>query len=274
VTGEPRWRRAEEFDPPLDTGADVYRRRITVRTLDDRRVECNLEDDFHHFVVTLTHDSERVVDVTNESHRWPWATCPGAGEHLRLLVDAPLSSRFTHAARAASAQRNCTHQFDAAAHAFTQAATGRTYRQYDAQIASLLTRSEAGRNRLWVDGQLVHDWEMTAGRGPRRLPAALEGAPWKGGFMRWADEHLAPDDAEVAIALRRACDIGVGRGMPLDAMPVASDLLTTMGGVCHSMQPEIAPNGTRNVGSIRDFAQQPELLGSDPSNPRQQVVRR
>lgn len=274
MTAAPRWRVTDDFDPPLAADVDVYRRRITVVTLDARTIVCDLEDDFHHFVVTLTHDGERVVDVTNESYRWPWATCPGAAEHLRLLVGARLSPRFTHAARAADAHANCTHQFDAAAHALTQAATGRTYRQYDAEIASLLSVPEPRRNRLWVDGRLVHDWEMTAGRIPVRLPIPLETAPWRGGFMRWADEHLEPDVAEFAITLRRACDIGMGRGMPLDAVPVAGDLPPTMVGVCHSMQPEVAPSGTRNVGSIRDFADRPELLGTDPTTPRRVVVRR
>ena len=39
--------------------------------------------------------------------------------------------------------------------------------------------------------------------------------------MRWADATLPEDDAECAIALRRACDIGMGRGMDLDGVPVA-----------------------------------------------------
>jgi hypothetical protein len=236
-------------------------------------VRCDLEDDFHHFVVTLRHDGERVVDVTNESYRWPWATCPGAAEHLRLLVGAPLSSRFTDAARHASAQRNCTHQFDAAAHAYTHAAHRREHRQYDLEVTALIGTPGPRPNRLWVDGVLVHEWELVAGRGPTRLPAPLDAAPWKGGFMRWADEHLDPEPAEHAIVLRRACDIGMGHGMPLDAIPVASDLLGTMSGVCHSMQPDVAPFGTRHVGSICDLHAHPELLGADPTIDRPRVVR-
>lgn len=264
---------AADFDPPLDLGADVYRRRIVAELLDEATVVCNLEDDFHHFVVTLVHDGERVVDVTNESHRWPWATCPGAGEHLQLLVGAPLSPRFTSAARSADAHQNCTHQFDAAAHAMTLAAHRRERRQYDVEIAGLLTAPGPGRNRVWVDGVLAHEWLIASGRTPVSLPPELQDAPWKGGFMRWADEHLDPEPAETAIVLRRACDIGMGRNMALDAMTVASELLTTMGGVCHSMQPDVAPDGHRNVGSICDFASCPELLTADPTIARHHVVR-
>jgi hypothetical protein len=33
-----------------------------------------------------------------------------------------------------------------------------------------------------------------------------------------------------------------------------------MRGVCHSLQPEVAPVAFRHVGSIRDFASAPERL--------------
>ncbi len=274
MTDRPRFREANDFDPPLQSEADVYRRRIVVERLDDFTVRSVLEDDFHHFEVTLVHDGERVVEVANESHRYPWSTCPTAASNLSLLVGARLSPRFTHAARAASAQRNCTHQFDAAAHAFTAAATGRSFRQYDCEIAALITAgAEARPNRVYVDGDLAHVWHVVPGQGPDQLPAPFDEAPWRGGFMRWADEQLDPDSAETAIVLRRACDIGMGRNMPLDAIPIASDLLTTMSGVCYTMQPEIAPQGVRNVGSIRDFAADPATLGRDASHERIAVVR-
>ena len=60
--------------------------------------------------------------------------------------------------------------------------------------------------------------------------------------------------------LRRASDIGMGRGMALDDIPVASQLPESMRGVCHSLQPDIAPVAFRNVGSIRDFTANPEAL--------------
>ena len=271
---EPRLRHGADFDPPLADRVDVYRRRIVVTAIDATTVCSVLEDDFHHFEVTLRHDGRRIVDVRNDSHRYPWTTCPAAAVNLAQLVGADLSPRFTHAARVASAQHNCTHQFDAAAHAITAASTGRHYRQYDCEIASLLTAPPGEyRNRVWVDGVLAHDWGVTAGRGATALPAPFDRAPWKGGFMRWADEHLDPDRAEIAIVLRRACDIGMGRGMPLDAIPIASDLLATMQGVCHSMQPDVAPAGVRNVGSIRDFAERADALATDPKRERTTVFR-
>jgi len=55
--------------PDFDLDADAYRRRIRVETRAPGVVVSELEDDFHHFVVTLTHDGERVVSAENESHR-------------------------------------------------------------------------------------------------------------------------------------------------------------------------------------------------------------
>ena len=81
-------------------------------------------------------------------------------------------------------------------------------------------------NRLWVDGTLALQWHMQPAREPLDLPPSLDGAPWRGGFLRWADEHLEPDAAEQACILRRACDIGMGRGMDLDGVPVADQLPT------------------------------------------------
>jgi hypothetical protein len=284
----------DEMDVPFDLGADVYRRRILVETVEPGMVVSTLEDDFHHFVVTLRHDGTRVVDATSESFRWPWATCPAAGLQLAGLVGMELSPRFTAAARFTDASHNCTHQFDAAAHAVTHAAAGgahdvrsnrsgqravgaptiqhrREVRQYDVEIGALLRvvgadGSGAGRNRLWVDGQFAMEWRLQPGRGIVDPPPPFDEAPWKGGFMRWADATLPPDAAERAIVLRRACDIGMGRGMPLDAIPVASQLPSGMSGVCYAQQPETAPDGVRHRGSIRDFSTNPELLCTSPHN--------
>jgi len=66
------------------------------------------------------------------------------------------------------------------------------------------------------------------------------------------------DDAERAITLRRACDIGMGRGMDLDSIPVASQLPQMMAGICHTMQPGSVEVALRHVGSIRDFSRAPE----------------
>jgi DUF2889 family protein len=250
--------------PDFDLDADAYRRRIRVVTLEPGVVESTLQDDFHHFVVTVRHDRERVESVEAISERWPWSTCPSAAVPLRALAGMPLTRRFTAAGKWTDPKQNCTHQFDAACHAITHAAWGRAERVYDVEIPRRDPETGSFRGRLWVDGDLALVWDLTWA-GIVDAPPPLDAAPWKGGFMRWADEHLAEDDAERAITLRRACDIGMGRGMDLDSIPVASELPQLMAGVCHSMQPGIVEVALRHVGSIRDFARAPERL--DTANP-------
>src|SRR5262245_49871646 len=120
--------------PDFDLHADAYRRRIAIETTEPGIVVARLEDDFHDFIVTLRHDGALVESVTCRSERWPWSTCPSAAESLGALAGMPLSRRFTAAGRWTDPKQNCTHQFDAACHAITHAAWGRTRRCYDVEI--------------------------------------------------------------------------------------------------------------------------------------------
>ncbi len=88
----------------------------------------------------------------------------------------------------------------------------------------------------------------------------FDDAPWRGGFIRWADATLPVEAAEAAIVLRRACDIGMGRGMDLEAIAVGEELDGIMSGICYSMQPTVSPVAFRNRGSIRDFGAHPDAL--------------
>jgi DUF2889 family protein len=245
--------------PEFDLDANAYRRRIRVVNLESGVVRGDLQDDFHHFVITLRHDGGHVVSVEAESRRWPWSTCPGAAEPLRRLAGMPLEPRFTAAGRWTDPKQNCTHQFDAACHAITHAAHGRAERVYDLEIPLRDPATGASHCRLWVDGVADLEWHIDW-NGIVDAAPPFDAAPWRGGFMRWADENLPPDDAERAITLRRACDIGMGRGMDLDAIPVADQLPQSMAGICHTMQPGVVHVALRHVGSIRDFARDPALL--------------
>jgi hypothetical protein len=248
--------------PDFDLDADAYRRRIRLSAVGPGVVVSDLQDDFHHFVITLRHDGERIESVEAVSERWPWSTCPAAAIPLRKLAGMPLERRFTAAGRWTDPKQNCTHQFDAACHAITHAASRRSERLYDLEVPRRDPITGASRCRLWVDGEPALTWHVTW-EGIVAARAPYDVAPWKGGFMRWADATLPEDDAERAITLRRACDIGMGRGMDLDAVAVASDLPATMAGVCHTMQSGVVEVAFRHVGSIRDFAHAPELLDAD-----------
>jgi hypothetical protein len=246
----------------FDLDADAYRRRIRLTSPEPGLVVSTLEDDFHLFIVTLRHDGSQVTEASAESRRWPWSTCPDAAAALHGLAGMPLSRRFTAAGTWTDPKANCTHQFDAACHAITHAAWARETRVYDVEVPRRDMETGATRVRLWVDGTLRLTWNLTW-TGIVDPAPELAGAPWRGGFMRWADASLPEDDAECAIALRRASDIGMGRGMDLDAVPVASDLPSSMTGICYTMHPSVAPVAFRHVGSIRDFARMPELLARE-----------
>jgi hypothetical protein len=255
----------EHVAPVVRVGdpAGPYRRRIRLVATAPDTVEGALEDDFHHFEVTLRHAHGRVTDVAARSRRWPWRTCPDAAANLRPIEGMDLSPRCTAVALVADPRTNCTHQFDLAGLCVAHAARGIDHRQYDAELPP--TVEGVTRPRLWRDDELVLAWTLWTDEGGRRLVASppYDEAPWRGGFFRWADDHLDPDSAEAAIVLRRACEIGMGRGMDLEAYDVAAELGPLMGPVCYTMQPSVMPVAFRNRGSIRDFAHHPDALLGD-----------
>jgi hypothetical protein len=247
--------------PPggLDHGA--YRRRIRLVTTGLGEVEGGLEDDFHHFEVTVRVDDDVVTDVEGRAVRFPWTTCPGAVEPVRDLEGMPVSDRFLSAGERADPKANCTHLFDLAGLAIAHAARGGplgTARQYDAEIP-LLPRDGSQRVvKLWRDGELVHAWTL---EGLACVaPPPFSETKWRGGFFRWANDTFDADDAEAIMVLRRAIDIGMGRGMDLDAVDRADELEGAMAGVCFTMQPEQIHLGLRNKGTVRDFDADPNAL--------------
>jgi hypothetical protein len=241
--------------------AGRYRRAIRLVATGADVVEGALEDDFHHFEVTLQHDGHRVRTIEARSRRWPWTTCPDAGAQLRLLDGMALSERCTAVAEVADPRRQCTHQFDLAGLAVAHAARGIERRDYEVELPPADGEGVC-RPRLWRDGALVEQWTLV----DRRLvePTALTAAPWRGGFIKWADANLEPEVAERAIVLRRACDIGMGRGMDLEAISCAEELAGIMQGVCYTMQPEIMPVALRQLGTIRDFSEHRDALLGEP----------
>jgi Protein of unknown function (DUF2889) len=239
-----------------------YRRRIRLVTPESGMVEGGLEDDFHHFEVTLRHDGERVLDVDARSVRWPWSTCPAAAGPLRALTGMALSERCLAVGEHTSPKMNCTHMFDLAGLAVAHAARGDERRQYDAEVP--FAERAAGKPmvvRLWRDDQPTLEWTIE-GRSITS-PVPYDSAPWQGGFFRWADATLPVDESEAAIVLRRACEIGMGRGMDLDSVDRAEELAELMRGVCYTMQPAVITTSLRNKRTIRDFSDSPEKLLED-----------
>lgn len=238
----------------------AYRRRIRL-TPDGHTVEGELEDDFHHFGVVITHDGERVTAVEGDAVRFPWTTCPGAVAELAPLVGARLSARPTAVGEVMPARQNCTHLFDLAGLAVAHAARGADdLRQYDVTVPD---RDEDGRSQVTLqrDGEQVLAWTVVWNR--IEAPEPYAGRQLKGSFLAWAESELEPEEAEAAIVLRRACHISWGRAQDLDRYRAADELLEVMSGTCFTFQPDRAVAGHRVLGSIRDFTDAPDALLTD-----------
>jgi hypothetical protein len=239
-----------------------YRRRIRVVEREPGIVEGGLEDDQHYFSVTLHHDDERVRSVTGGSVRAPWSTCADAATALRALVGMPLSDRCLSVTRRTDSVQHCTHQLDLAglaiAHAARVVAGGSPRRQYDAAVPFGLLDGDEHTVTLDRDGERRLEWVLRGGA--IVAPRPYTDAP--PGFARWADEHLPPDEAEAAVVLRRACTIGMSRGLDLDQYRTLADM-PGLRPVCWSMQPERAPVAFRNRGLIRDYDERPDAMLAD-----------
>src|SRR5262245_35661645 len=240
-----------------------YRRRLRMTVVDDAgSVEAGLEDDFHHFRVRVEHDGAVVTLVQADPRRWPWTTCADAGTPLHALEGMELSPRCLAVGKVADPKQNCTHLFGLAGAHAARGGPVATTRQYDIEIPAEVRRGEPAAVTCRRDGELLHEWRIDQWK--LVAPEPFTSAPWRGGFFRWADETFDADDAEAAIVLRRSCDIGLGRGMDLDAVDRADEMRDQMAGVCFTMQPTQIAVSLRNKGTIRDFdADEDALLRED-----------
>jgi hypothetical protein len=242
-----------------------YRRRIRVVNTEEGVVAGGLEDDFHHFTVTLRHDGERVTAAEGGTRRSPWTTCADARAPLRAIEGMALSPRCLSVGEHTDPRANCTHMFDLAGLAVAHAARGGAVgaaRQYDVQIP-YAAQIQGGEQtvRCWRDGQLALSWVLDGRRCVS--PPPFSETQWRGGFLRWADATLPVEDAEAAIVLRRACDIGMGRGVDLDAVERADELGPLMEGICYTMSAPQLTVALRNKGTIRDFDGNTDALLDD-----------
>ena len=247
----------------LAYGEGIYRRRIRL-TGSGGVARAELEDDFHHFAVTLTYKDGVITHAVGEAIRYPWTTCPGAIDPLRRLEGHPLSRSIGAPGRALNAREQCTHLFDLASLAITHAAAGRESRQYDIEIPDRVEGKTTVR--LARDRQLVLTWDLDGMTilGPPPFDSQRLGR----GFVQWAEAELDTELAEAAVVLRRACSISLGRSFPLDDIPRASDLADRTLGACFTFSPEVINQGTRVFGSTDEFSDSPErLLAGSPDGP-------
>ena len=228
--------------PGSDARFGSYRRAIRIAA-DGDTVTAEMEDDIHHFGISLHHAGGTVSSINGSAWRTPWTICPGAltqldglvGERLDYLLELPAALRA----------QQCMHLYDLVLTAIRHAGKsgfGREYRvegDYD-QSPPLL--------RLWCDGAQVLEWSAVGGiiRGSQFDGIALKD-------LARTFPTLTADEAEAALVLRRATLIAPVRMVNLDDYRAADHISPNAPAVCFARQPQRTASAARSRGSSRDF---------------------
>jgi len=152
-----------------------FRRRIIIqhRALGQGgEARAALEDDFHHFRVTVRHEVEQVVHIQGQTLRHPYSLCPGALGQLPQLVGMHLDAVANAVTRATDASTQCTHLLDLAGLAVAAAARRYDRRQYDIEVPDRVdghTTATLKRNGRRLLAWQVQDKLLS---GPRPTPAS------------------------------------------------------------------------------------------------------
>lgn len=190
-----------------------FRRVIDLRRWDKETVVGWLEDDYHHFGLTLNHDGTTVKELKLAMPRFPWTTCPRAIEPLRELIGKPLIGRCADVGRLIDMRQQCTHLFDLVGLMSSHAFHGRDHHRYHATVRAhpsshVESHRDCLRATLRLDEVEVTAWDL------RALtimgPAASAGFSIDKGFREWT-ETLDEITAERALVLRRTVFTATGR---------------------------------------------------------------
>lgn len=217
-------------------------------------VRAALEDDFHHFRVSLRHEDGVLRDIDGHALRFPYSACPQAIEPLRELIGMRLSPIAHSVTRQTDAQHQCTHLLDLAGLAVAAALRPAQTRRYDIQVPLRID----GRTRpvLRLNDEPLLEWCVN---GPIiEGPEPFSGINIREGMARWALTTLTPELAEAALLLRRCTMISIGKMHNLDSQVHASSTDR-----CYSQQTIRAPEALRMKGSTWDFETSDELCALD-----------
>lgn len=223
----------------------AFLRRVLL-TADGDRVNATLEDDFHHFTLTLTHDSKAVTAVAAHAVRHPWATCPQASMQLQQLVGCTLATWPQAGVAHIDAYQQCTHQYDLARMAMAQAARGGA-RAYLGRVDDELHGRRLAT--LGRDGIACLQWTLEGS-------AIVAGSALVGSDLRKLNLAQIEDAdlAESVMLLRRCVMVAGGRGINFDAYASLEVFAGRMTGACYAFQPQRLAEGTRSKGSVRNLS--------------------
>jgi hypothetical protein len=226
---------------PLIEAGRLGLRRLQLIDPQPGRVTAEVEDDYHRFFVELNHDGERITAVATNAKRFPWTTCPSAGDHL--------AARLTGAALGDVATReepltHCTHMLDlailAAAHAAETEPVLYEMLVDDPRVGAreaILRRNGAETLRWLIDDTILVAPGMMAGRDLRQL-------------RHWIEE-IDPALREPARVLRRGAYIARGRGFDFSQLTTASAVNAAV--ACYTFSREHGDDAWHIDDSMRDF---------------------
>jgi hypothetical protein len=233
-----------------------YRRAIRLHA-EAGQASAEIEDDYHHFLVTVLHDGAQVTGVRGQAIRYPWSSCPLAAGALDALAGLPISAHPTAVYRHVDPLAQCTHMFEMAGLAATQAARGPGERRYEGTVSDPLEgRVEA---ELTCDGETVLRWRLQDGV---IVEPALHRGRRPSDFRSQSLAGLPPEEAEHLLILRRAVGLAGARGMDIDRFATAADM--DRGRACFVFRPGVAEHALRRRGSVRDFSTGPGPLAVRP----------
>lgn len=247
-------------DHPLNPryGRGLYRRRIRL-TQYQHEVHGELEDDCHHFRVTLQHDGRVVTAVLGEALRVPLTSCPGALTPLQGLVGIALDEPSASIAAQVKPRNNCTHWYDLSLLALAHAAAREAVRVYDVEVVDQPADGAAARAEVFLNGESVHHWQLD--RTTIVEPQAFAGNPMLRGFSAWATEAFDGAKREAAFVLSKGVFVAFSRIFDMrdtGGRPALEH--TNMLGACYSYSPGVVETAVRQHDSVRDFSAVPEQL--------------
>ena len=220
----------------------AYRRAIRIAA--DSGVVCaEMEDDIHHFRLTLTHDGGVAIALMGEAIRTPWTNCPGALPGLSTLN----GKTFDHLLTLATVERSeqCMHLYDLVLLAVNHAGQDQFRRHY--RIEGDYDAAPP-RMQLWRDGAELLSWSEAQGQ--------IYGSAYDGMALKDLGPIIAaasPDEAEALLVLRRATLIAGVRVFEMDRFASADAINPNAPPVCYARQPQRSPDALRVYGSARDF---------------------
>jgi hypothetical protein len=233
-------------------GSGVYVRSLALTTPAPGRVCLAMEDTFHAFQITLTHEGGTVSSVVGRWERHPLTSCAGAGEALQQMVGTPLSDSLAAITSRTDARQQCTHMYDMACLAALHAHQGRPDLRFDVLVPDADTFDGAVTATLSTNGQpqlsltISSDWQIAE-------PAALRGVSVLKGFMKWVGAHLPAEDYPLYFMLQKALFVSGGQRLDLGAMDDQPGHLSgPPAGTCFGSQPERYADA-RRAGPPRRF---------------------